>query len=276
MAPRSRPRPPAEPTWAVFDGLLAPSSGIELTWTPIDAWGQTAAEELREELARFRSCLAEWDSRLLHFGGEPSRRDWDSFRPLRLRREEDWSDWLAFLLQDATTPTFASHFLGPSLAPPGVSWTHPKVERERWTRDGKRKADLVFSWRSGGATCLEVKVDDPNLEKTKETAEGVGANFSGILLSEEMVARWGPLAEDDKWTQVRTWRDVAVALRKALWEGKETVAWCAWAVAFLGAIEEKILGLPRVEEGIYDEVSVSRGLTQRRRMTLLLEGSAHE
>jgi hypothetical protein len=43
-----------------------------------------------------------------------------------------------------------------------------------------------------------------------------------------------------------TWELVATAFRKALFHRKENIQWLALAYNFIGAIEQKILGLPRV------------------------------
>ena len=42
-----------------------------------------------------------------------------------------------------------------------------------------------------------------------------------------------------------TWEHVALSLRRSLLYPEETLAWKAWAYAYLGAVEQTLLGYPR-------------------------------
>src|SRR6476646_7374272 len=96
---------PMSVRWSVFEAFRRPAE--QRSWSGAAAW--TSAIEARvgihrDALARLRRS---WDNSLVDLGGDPSARDWTSFRPLRRDREEDWSDWLAQLIEDSRTGRFA-------------------------------------------------------------------------------------------------------------------------------------------------------------------------
>lgn len=221
-----------------------------------DGWGRVAsfhaagralAQRRVEEL---RPLRAEWDQVLQELGGDASRVDWRSFRPLRLSREEDWSDWLAHLLACSTTGSLGSQLTGRS----ADACIQPEVAREECA-EGSR-LDLVVHWRAGLATHIEVKVGDLALEKTfgsaadLETVVGRGPLQHFILLPEPDLVRWYGVAASKvpgHWPQVDaiTWTAVAVALRRCLLARHEDLSWRVWARTFLGAVEQRVLHHPR-------------------------------
>ena len=52
--------------------------------------------------------LHQSNHRFKEFGGDPLSTEWSNFRPLRLSREEDWSDWLAYFIETNQHPYFNS------------------------------------------------------------------------------------------------------------------------------------------------------------------------
>lgn len=68
------------------------------------------------------------------------------FRPLRTDREEDWSDWLAYLLKTSTRGVLAHAVFGPADAEVIELAAPPKVKREFRVED--RRADVVVKVRS--------------------------------------------------------------------------------------------------------------------------------
>ena len=127
----------------------------------------------RDALARLRQLR---DDSLADLGGDPSARDWTSFRPLRRDPEEDWSDWLAQLIEDSTTGGFALALLGKiEHRSTHVDYIPEAVHREV-SHEGYR-ADVVIEWRDASYTHIEVKVGDPGLAKTFETAKKMEMRF---------------------------------------------------------------------------------------------------
>jgi len=195
-----------------------------------------------------------WERKLRHMCGDLHGLEWAGFRPLRLSREEDWSDWLAWLLQTSITGVLAEAMLGQHMGCGSASLGTPKIRREVPTETGERRADLVVEWRSGRRTHIEVKVGDENFEKTFETCRGLHRKVSGrvwchaILIPDASRTAWDEVAEAheaDCAVEVILWSDVVRGLRRSLWDIREPIAWQAWAWAFCGAVESHLLGLQK-------------------------------
>jgi len=234
------------PSWSFTDTFLVPRSPV--TWDSTREWAPSFAAVVHAASAQLHATLAEWDEKLAALGGDPARQDWSSFRPLRRSREEDWSDWLAYLLQVTRTGRFAARLLG------GVEdverWRVRSVDREV-VAEGYR-ADLVVRFTNGDAAHVEVKIGDRSLAKTVDTGRALRrverkTSFRDdyLLLPESDLALWDEEKngiEGADAIQVRTWTDVARALRRSLVEEGELMTWRAWAFAFLGAVEQHLLG----------------------------------
>lgn len=210
---------------------------------------------VKKDLERLNPLLARWDEILATIDGEPLREDWLSFRPLRRDREEDWSDWLAWLIASSRTGNFAKALLPLDAA----DHSRPMVDREVSARGdrGLWRLDLRVHWRSGEYSHIEVKVGDQQFEKTFGTAEvhrrAVGATkwADWILLPESDEGTWDEIAAaapaGSPIIGVLTWKRVALALRHCLASGsRESATWRVWARAFTGAIEQQILSLPAI------------------------------
>lgn len=240
------------PSWDSSKGWRAPTSLVN--WNAVVAW-TPAFERLVEVGARaLIEALKRWDERLCDLGGDPAREDWSTFRPLRLGREEDWSDWLGHLLATAKSGRF-----------PARLFSENPSDAERWkVKEARRevvadeyRADLVVQFVNDDWAHLEVKVGDLNLAKTPATGDAlqryqlkkVRDNF--LLLPEENISAWREelprLGENAENIRILTWHDVARALRLSVAEaGSECLVWRAWAVTFLGAVEQVLLKYPPV------------------------------
>ena len=135
---------------------------------------------------------------------------------------------------------------------PPASYRTPKVEREVPTKDQERRADIVVVWRGGQRTHIEVKVGDEKFDKTFETCRKLRADtptsewYYSILIPDASSAAWGAVARahaGEDTIDVILWDDVVRCLRQCLWERCEPLVWRAWAWAFCGAIEARLLGL---------------------------------
>ena len=240
------------PDWSAFDGFTRPLR--PRSWEGVIAWTITIEAQLGAE----RSAVARWrassDQLLDDLDGDPSARDWTSFLALRRDREEDWSDWLAQLIEDSTTGRFAWVLLG-ALEHRGVdSYIGPVVHREVLYKG--YRADLVIEWNDATYTHVEVKVGDPHLSKTLGTADRMSERFRHDRTRRSDIVLLLP-SQEDAWAaeckhQPRmrdvvsslTWDRVAYALRRALPQGVgESIHWRVWAHAFCGAIEQDLLGM---------------------------------
>ncbi|MDD5306020.1 MAG: hypothetical protein PHU25_01745 [Deltaproteobacteria bacterium] len=147
----------------------------EMTWSVFDRLTELAREKVWHITTERAELLGPWDVALQDLGGDPCRRDWSKFRPLRLSREEDWSDWLAHLLESSATDRFARALFGATFGE-REDLSRPDVSREEKTTDGTRRGDIVITWKSGACAHVEVKVGDKAFAKTGETGEKLREN----------------------------------------------------------------------------------------------------
>jgi len=234
---------PKEPTlgaegWFVFDKLFRSA----------DKLNSLLEDELHE-------YLDIWENKLKDLGGDPSSQNWKKFRPLRLSREEDWSDWLAHLISYSRSGSLAFHLFCFEQSSARDYINPPMVEREPTVEDCR--SDILIQWKNGKYTNIEIKMGDPGLEKTFYTSKKLikkhGASSDDwadvIILMKNQLSDWEKIKE--KYLETiypRTWEEIAVALRRSLLCSVEPLAWKAWAHAFLGAVEQTILGYPRRNE----------------------------
>lgn len=221
--------------WAVFDELSAAHVGV-----------------VEECYAAFDQLIVEWDRLLAEFGEDPTHVDWERFRPLRLSREEDWSDWLAFLLERSQTGVLAHALFGDGDASKEDFATPRFVDREVIHRE--YRADVVAGWSDGSHTHVEVKVGDVHLDKTFATSRAMRSRYrqtednweNYILMLSAQVPDWNEVDRAEPGeppVRVLTWADVCIALRRALLS-EENQAWKAWAFSFVGSIEQLLVGFP--------------------------------
>lgn len=215
---------------------------------------------LYELIELLNTALSKWDQKLEIYGGDPARTDWSLFRLLRLNIENDWSDMLAWLIKNSQHGHFAEALFKIDRNDSKDFALPTKVDRELSTRskDGNaRRADLLITFGTEPSATfhiqMEVKINDPNLEKTRETAEMIASEYKNpqhwydfLLIRYSNRHLWENVTKKDPQSKkIRPiyWRDVAIALRKALWIQKENHAWNTWALTLCGAIETKILNL---------------------------------
>lgn len=231
-------------------------------WGSISDWIASAGRAACAAEAVLERLFVWWDERLQELGGDASQVQWDDFRPLRLSREEDWSDWLAQLLQTSTTGTFARDLFLESLGSAGGDFIAPQVARELSAKPKprlimevsdreRRRADLLVRWQSGAISHVEIKVGDEAFDKTFETAKWLCDRYENgkpwtdhVLIPDASVPAWQDCVErhpHERTFQVLTWTDVARALRRSLL-APESVLWRVWAYSFSGAVEQKLLG----------------------------------
>ncbi|TAK25719.1 MAG: hypothetical protein EPO40_21975 [Myxococcaceae bacterium] len=244
-------------SWTFLDAFRwSPPRALLPSWAPAQALAQLARRALDGRCRGVEARLIEWDVCLHDLGGDPSRRDWRRFRPLRLSREEDWSDWLAHLLESSS-----SGILGSALFEGDVeAYRAPAEVRREWTLPGGFRADLAMRLRDGAWVHLEVKVGDQTFLKTFDEARAIREALGPvpeirtfILLPGDSMDAWVEArttaeALPGTTAQVRdiTWACVAVGLRRSLRSRSENASWSAWAYAYVGAVEQRLLGTPHL------------------------------
>src|SRR5690606_38539494 len=120
------------------------------------------------QLAEFQPELKIWNRQLKQagFACDPCLRDWSTFRPLRMSREEDWSDWIAHLIETSTTGVFCHSLLNlPGLR--AQDFVKPAVERETYfkgkssktdVKNKSRKTDIIIELANKYILHLEIKL----------------------------------------------------------------------------------------------------------------------
>lgn len=264
-----------------------PAAKISVSWDPLRNWMAAATAAAHRHVVEMLQLAKTWDERLSEIGGEINVQDWQRFRPLRLDREEDWSDWLAHLLETSRTGRFAGRLLRRSEC---KSLCSPRVDREISIEDGTRRADLVIRWIDATASSIEAKVGDRNFDKTFETAAGLRSKYPAvaetgwsdfILLPAEDLALWDRTRSDGEIPRKPpigsiTWTQVAIALRQTLWSREESAAWRAWAYAFCGAIEQSLLEHSIIDRASWSVASGRRFLSAARsQLHVLKEGQTN-
>lgn len=258
--------------WSIFDDWLLPDE-VENSRHDWNVFGdlvaayQTLVDSLYED---FNPLLERWDEQLADLGGDPTREDWAAFRPLRLTREEDWSDWLAHLLATSETGVFANSVLGiAEFAPP--DYARPRAVEREVSCAGYR-ADVIVTWQNGCRTHVEVKVGDENLSKTFKTCAVLRDSYLApkedwtdfILLLANQLPHWERVRDyETHESRIETvvWDDVCIGLRKGLL-ATEGVTWKVFARSFLGAIEQLLVGFPghrldnKPREGLGDKIRI--------------------
>ena len=198
------------------------------------------------------SLLEKWDLHLSDLGGDSTHCDWATFRPLRLTREEDWSDWFAHLLATSNTGKFAHWLLQiPQLRVSDYALPK-KVEREVSHRNFR--ADIIVQWQNNYFSHIEIKVGDEHLRKTYETSKNLREKYRVsnekwtnfiLLLPRQLMAWKNVQITNDAISEIKslTWGDVCIAIRRALLS-EEAITWKVWAYSFLGAIEQLLIDYP--------------------------------
>lgn len=248
-----------ENNWSIFNGWKCPELPLP-AWTVFDSFESSALKYFTHQADGLTLLLKKWDHALNRFDGDPSRLDWKTFRPLRLGREEDWSDWLGYFIESSKTGDFGKELFG-GLEIDSKRFIPKRVIREDTTTN--YRADIVITWDEHRCSYVEVKLWDQSYEKTFKTSEELQTSkkWQGdsqiwshyILLPSKVEGLWlectaairDPISAPIK-VQVLTWEKVAWAIRRALRAQSEGDRWCALAYNYLGAIEQKILGFPRI------------------------------
>jgi len=237
--------------WSIFNGWNVP---VEKEIIP--SWDVfTKLFELNDKIVNYQynqlsELLEIWNNKLIDLGGDPTQFDWSNFRPLRLSREEDWSDWLAHLISTSQVGELSASLLNIEEFSTEAYCLPTNVYREI-SHDGYR-ADIIIEWQNHSYTHIEVKIGDPNLAKTLETGNALQEKYdisddhwnNYILLLSNQLNDWYNLPEHlTKPVIAITWEDVAISIRKAL-KSDELITWKVWAYTFLGAIEQILIGFP--------------------------------
>ena len=237
-------------SWSIFDNwnYKVKEKIIYLDWHIFDSMLSSLSTFYKKKNKEFQSLNKKWDGKLKRYGGNTSNFNWNYFRPLRLNREEDWSDWLIHLISESQTGYFSSH-LFPIEKTTQNDYSRPGyIGREVSYKE--YRADIIIKWNNDIYSHIEIKIGDENLIKTYDTAEVMRKYYHTpmnkwsdfIIILESQIENWVNIESSKKYPiRYLTWNDVAIILRKSILISNEPLSWKVWAYSFLGAIEQKLL-----------------------------------
>ena len=225
----------------------------KLSWTVFEEMHNSYEGLLNINRAKYERLIQTWNQKLSFLGEDPSLINWDDFRPLRLSREEDWSDWLGFLIKESKTGFFAEKLFGIKGFEQKDYVKPNEVLREVSDYTREYRADIIIKWKNNHYTHYEIKVGDPDLQKSFKASQRFRKTYrikrdnwtDFILLLPDQVEDWKQIVKNintDDIITYNTWVDISIILRKSL-SSNESINWKVWAYSFIGAIEQNLLNL---------------------------------
>lgn len=234
-----------------------------------DDWRSSAADHLR--------LLVEGSERKLHPFSDPLRRDSWSEDLLSRRSEPHFSRWLKWLLQQLQEPAIILSLFGdddPEFVD-SCQNIRPEVVAEEFSLFGHSnqtgRLDLVVRYPRTALIAVEIKLDCaeradlPKQEGYRQWLDAQG--LPAHRIKRYLLALDGTKEEFEGGFRLRRWRDLTVALRRALIENGHSQGFTERGIAFyfLSCVEQDLLNLISLEEA-------ERGIiTDPRRIRLTAE-----
>jgi hypothetical protein len=208
-----------------------------------EPWFKACREELEDLLKQSEAGLAPL--------GEPLLIDLGVHRWLRKGREESYSDWLAWIIHQLPSTKTVFQLLRIA-CPAEYEGCSASACREKWILNNKRKLDVVISLDGKPLFIVEIKkrmAQDENrkLRDYRKWADENDVPYR-ILLGKE-----GEQSDACCGFAIRRWDDLCVALRRFSGEIRERkgVLVGAMTLAFVGAVEQNLLGFSAPAEGTF-------------------------
>lgn len=231
---------------------LASSGGEQLKrtdWEVMHAFIGAAKPKLAAKESQMQQLLNRSDARLAPIL-DPLLTEFALHRWLKGEREEAYSDWLAWTLQQLGSVAGVLDVLGVANAnvPTSALEATPKVSREKWVmperRPPARRLDLLVQCDETVLAVIEVKVvspEDADLDKDKyygQWARSQNPDAATVLLALD--------GDQEVYGQfvLLTWARLCLNLRRLLPKLREQkgVVAAALTAAFVGAVEQNLLG----------------------------------
>lgn len=252
--------------WQVFDNWQIIKTNY--SWLVFDQVHSKYEQVINYKKQEYLKLLEKWNVKLEYLGKDPTNTNWGNFRPLRLSREEDWSDWLAFLIEKSKTGFFSQKVFNIEGFNQNNYILPKKVFREVDDYSKSYRADIVIQWNNKNFTHFEIKIGDPNLLKVFRASERFQKTFkvsdtnwtNYILILPSQISNWEntkKLNETNTVVFYLTWEQISILLRKSLFTD-ETITWKVWAYSFIGIIEQKLLKLDEYWNMKYIPTSINK------------------
>jgi hypothetical protein len=218
---------------------LAPTAG-EVTWTPVQAMITAAEAYGRDCEGRVRELAGEYQAKLGGLGDPLSvKMTW-----IERSYEPAYSRWLAWVLEQLGSADAVWRVLGLPDPPPQVRKLGTETEVRITPED---RLDIVVDCDGAPSVVVETKLGsaeqydlDDQLGRYRKIVGGRHAKGVLIVLD----------AENDSYEGfvVRRWKDVCVGLRGELLDDtRRRPQVVAMILAFVGAVEQNLLGFPSLD-----------------------------
>lgn len=236
--------------WAELGRQSAHAPRQAPSWAPVQRIATAAVAFFARERQRVADLLNQSDQKFAPLT-DPLSLDLGLHRWLAADREEAYSDWLAWAVQQLTNPRDVFNLFGVD-APPGCeSWGAPEVVREHPVpaghEDRSGRLDLVVRYAGRALLVVEVKLgsaDDADTAKQDGYAKWIKAQPEPFRKSRLLATDAEELQSEGDFEFV-PWEHVCQRFRrlalKHIAEKRASVA--ALTLAFVAAVEQNLLGL---------------------------------
>jgi hypothetical protein len=203
-----------------------------------------ARDVVRLRRQEFLDLLSRSDKRFQPFN-DPLRLNFKRHR--WLRREENYSDWLQWIIYQMPRPELVLGLLGIADEESLLACHGLKFEVEREEDISKRRLDLTIRGGENLLVVVEVKavpVGDEVRGQLRDQRDWLDRQRAKIRHAILLVPE--PLPQFAEGFTALSWNDLCLALRKIVGELKDTIPLPALGLilGFLGSVEQKILDYP--------------------------------
>jgi len=241
--------------WAYYGSLMRRSKSTkQRDWEPACSMVRALRKRARPEAARLQAALRKSDYALKPLG-EPLLVDFGLHRWLKKEREESYSDWLAWIInQLSDAPELVFQLLHIHRADLSLNRGTPltlSVDRETPVRlvpgESSRRLDLLIKYGTTGLYIIELKVTDPesadDIAKQRIYMDWLQAQH-GIQHKKAVLVALEGEEKIYEGFELWPWHYLCVELRRIVGTrllGEKPIV-AALALAFVGAVEENLLG----------------------------------
>lgn len=226
----------------------------EVNWEAVKRLQQAAVKVAAAKFAELNTLLAKSDQ-LLSPLQDPLKLKFGLHRWMAGDREEAYSDWLAWVLDEMASPERVGRLLYGDAVPPELLACKSccATDREVWVPTGHAgqagRLDCVVRFGDEAVIVIEVKVVNAEAADTgKQTGYGEWLeNTNAKFKSKILIAPDGDTAKEYEGEfKPFLWQDLCKRIRwllpELIVEGR--IASAALMAAFVGSVEQNILGFP--------------------------------
>lgn len=233
--------------WAMLRSLVAHADQPQAaSWEPVERISEAAQCKLSEDAERLKNLL-ERSSLSLSPLSDPLAEDFGVHRWLKGKREEVYSDWLAWVLEQLPKPEHIFKIFKIKLQKQYSG--EVSVRRERWVPKGDEeeagRIDLVVEVGDQWAMIIEVKMGLAELADTKKQRKYLRSKKAKVA-STVLLALSGE-SQSYEGFKLRKWEDLCIQLRHMMPDLERaglSVIQRTMILGFVGAVEQNILDFP--------------------------------